>query len=214
MKKKYGVTLIVLGLLAFSLLFSGCTNSLSTGWDMEGTFQDDQGNFLYITNPEEKEHEGWFVGCTLGKDSYGWYLEEDGNTLHGNLIPEYEKGEFIVTVSREGDDKVMLETQDGKTYHFTETKIDENPIKITVNVDGTGYIKYAKEGEKIEGEFVDTSAQINLEKPEKYTLAAQPEEGWKFVKWTKGGKDFSKKDKVEVDFSESADYVAVFEVQE
>ena len=47
----------------------------------------------------------------------------------------------------------------------------------------------------------------------RYTFASRPDEGSRFVKWTKNGKDFSEEPEVTFLLDESADYTAVFETE-
>lgn len=44
-------------------------------------------------------------------------------------------------------------------------------------------------------------------------IKAKPDDGWKFVKWTKDGEDFSKELEITVEVSEDVEYIAVFEVE-
>ena len=44
-------------------------------------------------------------------------------------------------------------------------------------------------------------------------IKAKPDEGWKFVKWTKDGEDFSEESEITVEVTENVDYIAVFEAE-
>ena len=55
------------------------------------------------------------------------------------------------------------------------------------------------------------SATENVANPAKYVIKAKPDEGWKFVKWTKDGKDFSTDAEITVEVSADVEYIAVFE---
>jgi len=182
-------------------------------WSRVGYYQDTENNVLYVELSDEEDYPGWYVGCMLGEDAYGWYIQQDGDTLRGNIIPEFEEGEFVVTVRTEGEDGLMLETPDGKTYHFTQVELPEASIFITVNTEGLGNIDIV-EGEEtpeFDQDHPYQSSSVNLDEPKVHTLAAWPEAGSVFVKWTKNGEDFSTDPIVTVLLDESADYVAVFE---
>ena len=148
----------------------------------------------------------------LGEDMYGNYVEPEGSTLHGNIVPDYEEGEFIVTVSEEGEEGVLLTVDGGESYHFKVMDIPEATIFVHVTTEGNGMIAY-KEGEEvpeIDPEYPYQSAQINLAEPAVYTLLAQAAEDWSFVKWTKDGADYSTEPQITLELSESTDLVAVF----
>ena len=188
-----------------------------TEWTREGYFIDKDNNFLSVLASDEEEYPGWYVGCMLGDDdTYGWYIQQEGNALHGNIVPEYEEGEFIVTVTEEGKDGVMLAVEGGETYHFTPYDMPEAAISVTINVEGFGNIAYA-EGEEmpeIDKEYPFQSASVSLEQPATYTIYAYPKDGWKFVKWMRNGEDYTTEAKTTMVLSESADFIAVFEQDE
>ena len=182
-------------------------------WSRSGYFMDDDDNFLSVTWMEMDGNEGWYVGCSLGGDSYGNIVVQEGNALHGNIVPDYEEGEFIVTVSEEGEDGLLMVVEGGGTYHFKPMDIPEATIIVTINTEGWGNIDYA-EGEKapeIDTEYPYQSAQINLAEPATYTLVAWPSTGSYFVKWTKDGEDFSTDPQITVLLDNTADFIAVFE---
>ena len=187
-----------------------------TGWTRQGYFQDENENTMWILPSEDEEHPGWSVGCMLGEDLHGWYIQQEGDTLHGTIVPDYEEGEFIVTVSEEGEDGVQLAVDGGETYHFAPMDMPEATIFVSVNVEGNGCIAYT-EGEEtpeVDKEYPFQSAQINLAEPAVHTILAWPKPGWKFVKWTKDGEDFSTEAQVTLELAETADYIAVFEEDE
>ncbi len=207
-------------LLSFLLIFSlaACTKQAQGGepageWTREGYFTDENDNFLNIQTSPYEEYPGWYVGCILGEDMYGWVIQQEDNTLHGDIMPEYEDGEYIVTVTEEGEDGILLTTEAGDTYHFTPYDMPEATIFVNINIEGFGRIAYALEGEELEldDEYPYQSAVINLPEPTVYELGAKADEGWKFVKWTKNGEDFSTEPILTVTLDETADYIAVFE---
>ncbi len=183
-------------------------------WTRAGFFLSGDDDLLNIMASDDEEHPGWYVGCILGEDMYGWYIQQEGNALHGNIVPEYEEGEFIVTVTEEGEDGVLLAVEGGASYHFLPYDVPEATIFVTINTEGWGgNIDYAEgtEAPEIDTEYPYQSAQINLAEPATHTFVAWPDAGYVFVKWTKDGEDFSTEPVVTVLLDESADYVAVFE---
>ena len=188
----------------------------SAEWTRQGYFQDENENMLTILPSEDPDHPGWSVGCFLGDDMYGWYIDQEGSTLHGNIVPDYEEGEFIVTLTEEGEDGVQMVTESGETYHFTPMDLPEATIFVTVDTEGRGNIEYV-EGDQtpeIDPEYPYQSAQINLAEPTVYTLLAWPARGWKFVKWTKDGEDYSEDAQITLELSETCDLIAIFEEDE
>ena len=184
-------------------------------WTRTGIFADENGNLLSVVYMAEADAPGWYVGAKLGENMYGRIVPQEGSTLHGNIVTEGEAGEFIVTVSEEGEDGLLLVVDGGETYHFTKYEMPQATIFVTINTEGSGWgmIAYAEgeEAPEIDPEYPYQSAQINLAEPAVYTLAAQPEEGSVFVKWTKDGEDYSTEPQITLELSESADLIAVFE---
>ena len=60
-------------------------------------------------------------------------------------------------------------------------------------------------------EYPYQSVQINLTEPAAFTMVAWPDPGYRFVKWTKNGEDFSTEPQITVLLDENTDFVAVFE---
>ena len=204
---------ILCALLAVLLIGSLAACGGSFTWTRQGYFGDENDNMLYVAPSSDEEHPGWYVGCMIEEGMFGWYLQQEGKTLHGNIVADYEEGEpVIVTLSEEGKDGLMLAVENGNTYHFKPTELPEATITVTVNTEGDGQIAYAKEGEEPEfdDEYPSQSAYLGLEGPETYVLSAKPDEGWKFKKWTKDGEDYSRDAQITVELTESGEFVAVF----
>ena len=182
-----------------------------TAWDREGYFQDENGNFLSITWMEVDGAEGWYVGLMLGENSYGNFIVQEGDSLHGDVTPDYEEGEMIVTVTREGDDGLTVTTADS-TYHFTAIEVPEAAFMVSINTEGLGWIAYAPQGEEpvFDEEYPWTSTHMGLAGPETYEIAARGRDDWTFEKWTLNGEDYSTEDRITVEFTEDTDLVAVF----
>ena len=181
-------------------------------WTREGTFIDDQQNMLSVMASYDESKPGWYVGCMLGDNMYGSIIQQEGDTLHGNIVPEYEQGEFIVTVSEEGEEGLLLTVPDETTYSFVPYEIPEASITVTINTDGLGQIAYALGGEtpEFDEEYPSQSAYIGLAEPATYVFAAKADDGWQFVTWQKDGVTISNEAQITVDVTESAEYVAVF----
>ena len=75
-------------------------------WTREGTFIDDQQNMLSVMASYDESKPGWYVGCMLGDNMYGSIIQQEGDTLHGNIVPEYASCEFYI---RAEDSKYCLE---------------------------------------------------------------------------------------------------------
>ena len=184
-------------------------------WTRAGYFQDEDGNFLSVTWMDDVIEPGWYVGCQIGDIAAGWTVQPEGDTLHGDLNAWDESAEpFVVTVSEEGEEGLLLVVEGGETYHFMPMDLPKATIFVHINVDGIGNIDYApgETAPEIDEEYPWQSAQINLEEPEVYTITAWTKaEDWGFIKWTKDGEDYTTDPTFTVELSESADYVAVFE---
>jgi len=91
------ISLLLCLLLVFGLAACSSSKQEEFNWTREGTFQDENGNYLMIYLSEDIDHPGWSVGLYTEEEMLGWFLMPgEGNTLHGNLVPDYEEGEFIV----------------------------------------------------------------------------------------------------------------------
>ena len=182
------------------------------GWPRTGSFVDADMNLLYVIRMDEAEDGGWYVGYMPGEDSWGGVLAQDGESLHGVLTSDSGQAEISVTVTEE-EGAVLLAVEGGETCRFEPMELEEATIFVSVSIEGRGMIEYA-EGEEppeIDPERPFQSAQINLAESAAYTLAAAPEAGSFFVKWTKNGEDYSTEPVITVLLDESADFVAVFE---
>ena len=217
MKKLFCLLLSILMLTALTACGGKAPQPESAEWTRQGYFTNESENILSVTWMDDVVDPGWYVGFLNGedwvKDSYGGTLRQEGNTLHGSLVSGGEKGEMTVTVSEEGEDGLKLVVDGGETYHFSPMDLPQASIIVHINVEGWGNIDHAQ-GEtapEIDPEYPFQSAQINLAEPAVYTLAAWPNAGNLFVKWTKNGEDFSTEPQITILLDESADFVAVFE---
>jgi hypothetical protein len=197
----------------------GSSDSSDFTWTREGVFSDEDGNYLMISPANDEEHKGqWAVTAMMGDEIHGWFLVQEGEALHGNLDTEYDdyEGDYIVTITEEGEDGVEMAVEDGDIYHFTMEETPEVIATMKINTEGVGQFAYAVEGEEVEfdEDFPTQSAVENLTEPRTYVIKAKPDEGWKFVKWTKDGKDFSTDEEITVDVDADVEYIAVFEFVE
>ncbi len=88
-------------------------------------------------------------------------------------------------------------------------------ITLNINTDGMGQIAYAPVGGELQfdDEFPAQSAQENLTEPAAYVLGAKADDGWKFVKWTKDGEDYSTDEEITVEVDASVEYIAYFDIE-
>lgn len=217
--KKLAYLLVVVALV---MGFAACSDQSGEAgsdfvWEKTGVFADGNDNYLMISASDNEDYDGmWAVTAMLGDEVHGWFIAQEGETLHGNLNSEYDdyEGDFIVTISEDGDG-VKMEVEGGETYHFTTDETPEVIATLKINVEGLGFLAYGLEGEKVEfdEEFPNQSIVVNLTEPRTYVIKAQPGEGYKFVKWTKDGEDFSEKPEITVEVGEDVEYIAVFEAE-
>ena len=87
---------------------------------------------------------------------------------------------------------------------------------LFINTEGMGQIAYATNGDKPEfnDEFPVQSTQVSADDHSSYVIEAKADDGYKFVKWTKNGDDYSTDSIIEVTVTEDMDLVAVFEAEE
>ena len=133
MKKR--ICLLLSALLLCSLAAcggSGKNNGEAFVWKRQGYFTDGNENILSVQPSGQEKYPGWYVSLFLDWESRGWYLQQEGDTLHGDLIPDGEEGEFIVTIAEEGEDGLLLTTPDGKELHFTPMQSTEETFTVEV----------------------------------------------------------------------------------
>ena len=94
-------------------------------------------------------------------------------------------------------------------------ELQEVIATLMINTDGMGTIAYGLEGEDVEfnDDFPNQSTVVNLTEPGTYVIKAKPDDGWKFVKWTRNGEDFSEEPDITVEVAEDVEYLAVFEAE-
>lgn len=214
--KKLMSLLLAAGML-FALAACGGRNAEpeAAEWTRQGSYEDGNGNLLLLTRSETEGYEGWAVTFMLDGEMIGWIIQQEGNTLRGNLRGWDENEEpFVVTISEEGADGLKLEVEGGEAYHFTPMDIPDATIFVSVNTYGLGRIAYAEEGEEpqFDDDFPAQSIQLNLAEPTTYVMEARADKDWVFVKWTKNGEDYSTEKRITVELAESADFVAVFDL--
>ena len=220
--------------LLFVLMISSCGNKNNgkennTGgnssdefvWSREGSFRDENGDTLDIIGLGEEK--GWYIGLSfLSADgvtvdkTYGWSIFQEGNALHGDLNPDSEDDHFVVTITEEGENGIMLESEGGAAYHFSKYDMEEPDIfVVNVNTEGDGEFAYAEYGkELIFEDWPIQSAQINLASPQTYSFQARTHEGSMFIKWMLNGNDYSTEEVISIEFTEACDLVAVFALQQ
>ncbi len=101
----------------------------------------------------------------------------------------------------------------------TGDAVDEESYEVIatlqINTDGMGAIAYGIAGEDVEFDenYPKQSAVVNLTEPDTYMIKAKPDDGWKFVKWTKDGEDFSEETDITVEVTADVEYIAVFDAE-
>ena len=209
-------SLFLAAAMIFVLCACGSTEAETEKWSRTGSFINDDGDSVMITESETEEYEGWYV-CLITDDAfYGGYIPQEGATLHGDIKFNEDDDPFVVTVSEEGEDGIQLETESGDTYHLVagEYEAPEGTFFLKAETEGYGQLCVVNEGEEIvfDDENPYTSSYHQMMEPEKFVLGAKAGEGWKFVKWTKDGEDFSTEEIIHVEVTEDVDFVACFEL--
>ncbi|MBO4677283.1 MAG: hypothetical protein J5633_07040 [Oscillospiraceae bacterium] len=186
-------------------------------WPRTGYFTDRDSNMLSIAWLDDTDEPGWYVGCLLGREeaenAWSGMLSLKDNSLRGTLPSFGEKEDLTVTITEEGTDGLLLTVEGGEAYHFVPYRMADEIILVTFTVDGQGSI-YSAPGDQspeFDPDYSCQSAQFSLAIPETYTLAARPDAGSRFVKWTKNGEDFSTDTQITLQLAENAEYAAVFE---
>ena len=181
-------------------------------WTRTGYFTDENDNYLSVTWMDLDDGAGWFVAFAPGEESWGNFLQQEGASLRGNIIPEYEQGEVIVTISEEGEDGLLLAVEGGESYHFKPMEMPEPVATLRVNTEGYGFFRCVDEnGVPETGELPSSSLQTGLAEPKTFVLTAEAGEGWYFAKWTLNGEEYSTDEQITLAVTEDADLIAVFE---
>lgn len=211
---------ILNGILVFAMLFViGCGTKQESDpnfeWTRQGNYTNDDGEYLMVSKSETEGYEGWAISYMVGEEVHGWIIQQEGNTLHGNLVAPGQEGEYIVTIKEEGEDGLLFITPDNKEHHFKRMEMPEIIATLSINTEGLGQIAYAIGDEEIEfsDEHPFQSSYVNLTEPRTYKLGAKASDGWKFVKWTLNGSDYSTDEIITVEVKENSDFVAVFEAK-
>ncbi len=212
MKKKVLALVCIFALLAS---FAACGKPKDDGfeWTRTGTFTNGDSNYVMIYPSPDESTPGWSVGMSVNGENYGWIIPQEGHTLKGNVVPPYEENtkEYIVTVEEEGEKDVKLTLPDGTQMVFKYYETPDWKYHLHIGVDGVGSIAYAEEGEELVfDEYPYQDTHVNLLDVTGVMMGARPGEGYKFVKWTKDGEDFSTEDQILVTVDADVEYIAVF----
>jgi hypothetical protein len=93
---------------------------------------------------------------------------------------------------------------------------NNNRIILKLNTEGLGQVSYyIDEVNKMDfdDEYPNQSAYTTLEKAATVSIDAKADEGWKFVKWTKDGKEYSKDSKLDINITEDTELIAIFDIK-
>ena len=83
--KKKSIAAFLTALSLCLLLLSGCGSTEAKEWTRTGYFSDENNNFLTVNPSDEEEYEGFYVGLMIDGNSFGWYLPQEGDSLHGTI---------------------------------------------------------------------------------------------------------------------------------
>ena len=187
-------------------------------WTRLGNFEDENHNQLYVTYSSPDERTELYVGGMIDGRVFGNVVSQEGGVLLGDLAKEDEEGGFVVTLAEEGEDGLILTVEGGGTYHFRPWQAQQPAITVHIDTEGQGQIAYADAdtglAPEFDAEYPCTFAQLGLAGRSTFIFAAQADPGWRFVKWTKDGEDFSTEESVTVKLTEDADFTAVFTPEE
>ena len=184
-------------------------------WSRTGYFQNEKEELLYVDKLEDQTEEGWYVMFVSEDNLYGGYLPQDGTALKGELYTDLETktGALPVTISEDGDGLALA--VDGKEpVTYAPSDILERTFRVTINTEGYGFFNALTDSDEFETDedFSSQSLILSLQNPATYTVTAQAGDGYAFVKWTKDGEDFSTEPEFTMEFSEDAEFIAVFDV--
>lgn len=213
MKKLLQILLTLLVMLAGA----SCAKKTDSDfvWTREGYFTDEDGNLVIIYKSDMEGFEGWSVSYSAGEESHGWIIRQEGNTLHGDL-DEGDESEYVVTVSEDGEDGILLVTPDKKEHRFGKMELPTVIGTLFIKTEGMGQISYSVDGTDpvFSDDYPFTYTSVNLIEASTFRIAAKADEGWKFVRWRLNGEDYSTDDIITVEVDGNADFVAVFEPAE
>ncbi len=99
----------------------------------------------------------------------------------------------------------------------TDPTLSEEDLKkcfaVVITVEGRGQIASSEISKKLVFDVENPTEEIRLNvfDTARYTIAAKPYEGAKFVKWLKNGEDYSTDSAITMQFTEDTRLIAVFE---
>lgn len=99
-------------------------------------------------------------------------------------------------------------------YSISDKSLDMNGFLVRVNTEGFGQIART-DGEdlKFNDEYPVQSSVDHIADGTKLLIGAKAADGWKFVKWTMNGKDFSDEAVIRYIIHEDVEFVAVFDIE-
>ena len=102
---------------------------------------------------------------------------------------------------------------DEEDMPISPESLDMNGYLVRLDTDGMGQVARAEEGRtlKFEDDYSVMSTADHLAEGTKLMIAAKPDDGYSFVKWTLNGDDYSTDEQTTYTVTEDADFVAVFE---
>ena len=118
--------------------------------------------------------------------------------------------------SDEGTEPEVERISDTGEAPFSDESLDMEGCLLRINTDGMGQIARAEQGRTLafDEEFPTQSSADNLKEGTSVVIEAKPDEGWKFVKWTMNGEDYSTDEQFTYTVTEDVEFKAVFESAE
>ena len=149
---------------------------------------------------------GFILRYPEGKQTITGY---DYKPWHIRFVDSKKNAEMI------GEDNKTLEeflSRLPKSEVYPKPGMKETQPSVTVKIEGEGQITYAKLGEQLRygDKVVTRSIEFIAWETSNYTFGAKPAKGYKFVKWTCNGKDYSTDEEINVNLTEDCDFIAHF----
>ena len=127
-------------------------------------------------------------------------------------------GLFILTGCSKNEQNDTNETNETTSNDTNESVNDgKGEIYLLLNTEGLGQVAYyIDETRNIEfdDEYPSQQAYIRLDGETKATIKAKANEDYKFVKWTKDGKEYSTDAELEITITGATELTAVFTMDE
>lgn len=112
----------------------------------------------------------------------------------------------------------IAETADGGEYVYpiSDESIDMDGFLVRIDTEGMGQVARAEEGLTFafDDEYPKQSISDHLADGTRLVIGAKAYDGWRFVKWTLNGEDYSTDEQFTFTVTEDAAFVAVFDIED